>query len=391
MIGSGGRPQIKMLTLFLLIFLCLCDGTDEQQQPVVVSVLNQIDHFIRPYNDSNKLMCDEFTDVLPVSLLNVADDFVLPLDSELASPLASCSALQLQMTVLLVKNQAYPGSLTVQFLANNASSNSPGAVIYSKTLSSPDSSGIWNVPVDTPTNISIQLANGELADDGETALNFGDPAFMPRHTTMWLAFFLRGAYVQSSMFWLLLDAQTNSNPLQKSLYGQVNRDYFYRDVENLEQFGFTTWTDAAIVEPLFQMASGTFNMAFSLQFLCPAGNGSTVPPTGNTTLLPIALNRNSALFIACLLFFVFLLCIFCVFRRLRRAYRIEGVQSRKKFEPYKPLNISSDDGELVDLSGGDTEDDDKVPRKSQKNAAFMRKINSKVPTTINTHVSDNEI
>jgi hypothetical protein len=99
--------------------------------------------------------------------------------------------------------------------------------------------------------------------------NFRDPLFLPPGEPFWISFYATMGLHQdtrlrtNSMFWVVLNTDVNSTPIELP-----NNNFVFRDRENQLRVGWTDWTDGAVVENAEGMVGAAHNLAFSLFFTC---------------------------------------------------------------------------------------------------------------------------
>lgn len=238
----------------------------------------------------DRLVCHNFTDISGSPLLYAADDFAVPSDTTLRSVwgASGCSGLQFTVTAVRLRNDADPLSLTLVLFEDNASGG-PGTPIYHRTQRAPD--GGWGTVLNAPTPLSVTVRNGDRGDAQSTFTL----AMLPREHRLWYAFYVTGprnfsfaTTKENNMFWTTWwpVANTTLSPgwtAPPLLPGTtlVNKQYYFRDVNNLYQSGLSQWTPAQNAEPLMSVSSDTHQLAWSVSIICASAGAP--PPGGNIT------------------------------------------------------------------------------------------------------------
>jgi len=287
--------------------------TPPQAQPLNVSFLNQTNAAERWPNLLNCVRCQNVTDYFGQPLLMAADDAVAPplgyfQARGVAGGLAECTSLSVVVSAIRTRSVHNPQSVTLRFMRDaapaapvppttttTAAASLPGEVFYQKTVPWPANDYLWQQDwLGFPWPYRFTLQWNELGDDGVTRFNFRDPLFLPPGRRFWFGFFCtvdqeaRSATRLNAMFWVTLNNATGSTPPSTALLGGsaaagANRDFAYRDTTNLYQRGWTNWTTATAVEPVFFIQPTTNNLAWQLYFTCLG-----VPPTEAPSEAPSA-------------------------------------------------------------------------------------------------------
>jgi hypothetical protein len=266
-----------------------------------VSILNQTNVVERFPNLANRVRCQNITDIYLQPLLVAADDAVLPpitffQSQRVVNGLDDCSALTFAFSGIRMKSFSNPTSITVMFMRGDGEGGGPGSLLYRKSLPWATNDQMWQKDyLALPWTYEVTLQWNEVGDDGVTRLDFRSPAFLPPLQRFWLAFYCTApqqigtGFRLNAMYWVTLNNLTGSTPLRPQLFGGVpNRDFLFRDVNNLLKFGFTNWTTAKAYETVAGIVPSTNNLAWSLFFTCNVSAVPTFAPVESPTLGPTA-------------------------------------------------------------------------------------------------------
>lgn len=271
----------------ILLFTCVLS------QQVLI---NQTNGYTLYYDITNRLECHNYTDFWAYPLVRVADDFVLPAFRTLDLK-NNCSGLVFTFTTIRLKIDTDPYSITIQLFHHNKTANTPqNNPFFSRTTCSPDGTCVWPTRLNTPLTTTITINQGDRGDDGSTLF---DLSSLPTSVTLWVSIYITAPdhpstsiLRENSLYWMSLDNKSTSTPLQPMFYNETpNYHYQYIDVNNIHRNGFTSWTDATIVQPILGVTTTTFNMAFTVTLLCKAGVDMTIlattdAPTSQPTEAP---------------------------------------------------------------------------------------------------------
>lgn len=260
------------LDVMLLLLLALCALSLQQQQLTNISlvILNQTQ------SSSGRILCQRMPDRQGVPLLLAADDLVL--SSSLLASAVSCDTLVFSFATLRQRYDRDPSNITVQLM--RSVNSTPGTLFFQRTWDAPLNNANWSVYTVTPAWSTLALHQGDLDDAGLTRFDLQNASFLPRDTVFWVALYVtmpvkQTSTAQNAFFWLSLDPVASG----------ASPDFFYRDVNNLQHWGFTNWTDGAVAAPYLNLPVGTKQMAWLawLQCLAPV----TSAPTGTPTPAPV--------------------------------------------------------------------------------------------------------
>jgi len=248
---------------------------------VNITVLNQTNVGERWPVLSNRVRCQNITDIYRQPLVMAADDAVLP-DADffrsqgLANGLADCGAMTFRFSGIRIRSMSNPESITILFMRDV--NHSPGSVFYQKTLPAPSNNYLWVQDqgyLGRPWPYDITLQWNEVGDDGTTRFDFRSVDFMPPLQTFWIAFYCTGPQQAiggvriNAMFWVTQSNVSNATALQTSLTGGLaNNPFFFRDVTNVLGANFVNWTDAQTYQSREGLVAPTNNMAWCLFFTC---------------------------------------------------------------------------------------------------------------------------
>ena len=279
--------MIIIQLLFLVLFVVLSNAE------TTYSLLNQSNGYTLYFDLTNRVECHNYTDFWGYPLICVADDFILPSFVNLDMS-RDCTGLSLNFTTIRLKVDMDPLSITIRLFRHNTSNNGPSdTAFYTRTMCSPDGTCKWPTRLNTPAVTSITLNNGDPDDKGTSVF---DLATLPTGETLWVSIYVSvpdhpstTILKENSLYWMTLENKSTSMPLQKTFYdGTPNYNYKYIDVNNLHRSGFTSWTDASVVQPLLGVSTTTFNMAWTVSLLCQSGTTFLLsfPPTESPTVSP---------------------------------------------------------------------------------------------------------
>lgn len=266
---------------------------------VNVTILNQTNVAERWPAITNRVRCQNITDIYRQPLVMAADDAVLPdaaffQSRGVTNGLMDCSAMTFLFSGIRIRSVSNLQSVTVLFMRD--ANQSPGAVFYQKSLPAPTNNYLWVQDqgyLGRPWPYEITLQWNEVGDDGVTRFDFRNANFLPPLQTFWVAFYCTGPQQAiggvriNAMFWVTQSNVSNATALQTSLAGGlVNNPFFFRDVTNVLGAGFVNWTDATTYQRREGPVAPTSNMAWSLFFTCglvPTAAPTTAAPTDGTT------------------------------------------------------------------------------------------------------------
>jgi hypothetical protein len=292
---------LQVLLLWML-FTLLFGGVGASGVPVTITVLNQTNAAERWPNLANCVRCQNITDAVMSPLVLAADDAVQPplaffQARGVARGVEDCYALTVAFSAIRHQSSHPPLSITLQFMRDDAAhGNTPGTLFYQKTVPWATNDYMWQKDyVGMPWTYEFSLQYNELGDDGRTRFDFRSSTFLPPAQRFWFAFFctvkqeISTSFRFNSMYWVTLNAATNSTPLSPLLYGQQNLNFLYRDQSNFFQQQWVNWTAATIVEPFFRIAPTTNNLAWRLTYTClgvPTAAPLTITTSAPTGLIP---------------------------------------------------------------------------------------------------------
>lgn len=279
--------------MMILLLIVLFSVSLDAQANISYSLLNQTNGYTLYFDLTNRVECHNYTDFWGYPLVCVADDFILPSFVNLDMS-RDCTGLSLNFTTIRLRVDMDPLSITIRLFRHNTSNNGPSdTAFYTRTMCSPDGTCKWPTRLNTPSVTSITLHNGDPDDNGSSVFNL---AALPTGETLWVSIYVSvpdhpstTILKENSLYWMTLENKSTSTPLQKTFYdGTPNYNYKYIDVNNLHRNGFTSWTDATVVQPLLGVSTTTFNMAWSVSLICQSGTTFLLsfPPTESPTSSP---------------------------------------------------------------------------------------------------------
>ena len=304
-----------MTPLVILRVLCIVCGvllvgevnSAQQQTYEPITILNQSNVYELFYDLTNKIQCDNYTDYWGFPVFQAADDFVLPAWTGLPTVhhvSADCAALNFTFTTVRSYQDQDPASITLQLFYDNQTAPRSDA-FFTRTFCAPGTTTTpmancaWPRKINIPINITLALANGDVADDGVTVFDLNNASLLPVGRRLWVSFYAtvpehkaRNLLRSNSLYWMTLNAKNGSSPLVDPFPTNAvpNAHYHYRDTLNMDKINATDWVDATYYQlqkpGLF---TTTYNMAFAVSLHClyipPV---ETLPPsTGRPTWSPV--------------------------------------------------------------------------------------------------------
>lgn len=247
-----------------------------------IVLVNQTNGYTLYYDLTNRIECHNYTDIWGYPLVTVADDFVIPVFMDL-NMTSDCAGISFNFTTIRLKVDTDPYSITTRLFYHDSITNGPrNTPFFTRTQCSPDNTCRWPTRLNVPMTTTIMINNGDLADDKVTPF---DLASLPQGQTLWASIYVSvpdhpstSILRENSLFWMTLDNKSTSSPLQTVFYNETpNYHYKYIDVNNLHRNGFTSWTDATVVQPILGIYTNTFNMAWTVSIICNGSNLSILP------------------------------------------------------------------------------------------------------------------
>lgn len=300
----------------LLLFVLFARGEILTER---VPILDQLNASL---DASNKLVSQQFTDILPqLPLLRAADDFMLP-----ANISSNITMMQLAFTIVRQLRDSDPDSITVSLMYNDPVTQGPGTVFFTKSIRAPNNPPRWhNDSLNAPEVITFNITqNEESSTNPSVYFNFGDPLFLPRQTRLWLTMYVTGTrsydisppHAENVLFWCI----AASAPVNKTWeQGALNAPYFFMDAANIMAKGLTNWTNASSVEKALGFTSRSQNMAWSLTLI------GTTPSTFLELLKTMDPKKLIAVIVCSIIGLLFVCaCVLCICKRCRRCKRGGG-------------------------------------------------------------------
>ncbi len=274
-----------MLYLVLLFILTIFTPTGLCRK-FTHNILNQSIGSDAP---QNRVICQHFTDPDLEAYIKAADDIII--SSDLAVSL-NCSSMEITFVMVRSRHDENPQSVTVQFLydvTNPLTGNDtgkPGTVFYSHVFYGM----VWdNISIGSTFNMTFRFKNGDVGDDGITIFNLANRNLFPPGRRIWVSFFATGprdfsfaGFEENCLFWSTQDTDMPDAYLSDNQ--TRNRPYYFIDLNNTMREGLQNWSPANIAEPLIGVNSLSFNLAWSVEFICY--NTETDSPTASPTTTP---------------------------------------------------------------------------------------------------------
>jgi hypothetical protein len=256
-----------MYTVLLLLYTIQYVHSQQQQQTTTqVWFINQT-NVNAVY--TGQILCQQLLDHAGQPLLLVADDFTLP-----QYPTA-CDAMTLQLDLTVQYLNVWPNTLILWFMRDNATSAGPGERFFSTSV---------------PYNVNgpdVYTLDSQLVDTNDATLRFDltNETLFPRDTIMWLAVYAplilsQNNKGQNALFW-------------HTAYTGFGGHFFYRDVNNLQLWNFTDWTDASVASQRLALPTGSLQMAWNAALRCVATPVPTPVPTEAITKAPVSVPNRT--------------------------------------------------------------------------------------------------
>jgi hypothetical protein len=287
----------------------------------------------------NKLLCQNFTDILPqLPLLVAADDFVLP-----GNLTGNLTVFQMLFSVIRLRNDADPLSLTVTLHYSDPATNNgtPGLLFFNKTVVAPGNPAQWdNTTLGQVGAIGINISQGEACNTNASVLfDFNNTVFLPRQTRLWVALYATGPrnmilspYSENSLSWC-----TSGAILESEMNQSDNGVYCYRDASNILRKGLLNWTVAPLVERRLSLNSSTYQMAWTLTLLALA------PPTWYEKIQEMATKEAVIIVVGFLIATaVMAMIVFLWRRRCQRRAKMASVIHEVNLQPAYGVEVDLD-------------------------------------------------
>jgi len=312
-------PNLSVVLLtFLLVLVTTRRGEIVTER---VPILDQLNASLDP---SNKLVSQKFTDILPqMPMLRGADDFVLP-----ANISANITMMQLSFAIVRQFRDSDPDSITVSLMYNDPLTQGPGQVFFTKSIRAPNNPPRWhNDSLNVAEVITFNITqNEESATNPSVYFNFGDPAFLPRQTRLWLTMYVTGSrsydiappHAENVLFWCIA---ANAPPPPVNNTWQ-DAPYFFMDEADIMGRGLTNWTNASRAESPLGFVSRSRNTPWAVTLV------GTAPSTFLEMLQTMDTKKLIAVVVCSVIGLLFVCaCVLCICKRCRRCKRSGGGSS----------------------------------------------------------------